>query len=491
MITTKGQIHAPEPSTKYTKTHMINAGEPPVSEPLHSSILSCGLCHWRRRKHRRSDSSSVASIPQPSYSHRHKRRPTFSTATVVAMALVATATTAHAWTAPPPLHHHHDLRRRKHKPHCLSMTSAAQQQQHKQQQLGSFQPLVLPETIERRDRKVLWEDWTRSTSSSSSSTSSTSEDEPNEEPLMEEPLIDFQTAWNIQRKYLQEHMDRLGQEKETTTSTTSTRSKSTGFYVAPPPPPAGTAVSASSPLQQQHHGVDRIIMLQHQPIYTLGTASDESFLLASSASSGQAPSLNHKNKNNNDSIPVIRMDRGGEVTYHGPGQLTVYPVIDLRHYNQDIHWYIRALEQAVLVALDICMDRHGRCSQPALSSSSSATTADLHHQQQQPYRHDHYTGVWVPGHGKVAAVGVKCRRWVTQHGVAINVTHRSLPPFAGIVPCGLTAIMTTTTTTTDSPTTTISGVTCVNSFVQQPVSVSEMAVYMKMALEEVFQVELV
>lgn len=139
---------------------------------------------------------------------------------------------------------------------------------------------------------------------------------------------------------------------------------------------------------------DSLILLEHQPVYTLGTASDPAFI-----------------KENTSHIPVVRMDRGGEVTYHGPGQLTIYPVLNLKHYVQDIHWYLRALEESVILTLQ------------ELGVENA-------------HRDPLSTGVWVDDH-KVAAVGVKAKRWITQHGVAINVEKTSLEPFQGIVPCGL------------------------------------------------------
>ncbi len=87
-------------------------------------------------------------------------------------------------------------------------------------------------------------------------------------------------------------------------------------------------------------GCDSIIMLQHDPVYTLGTASDPLFILD-----------NDEKDNNNNKIPMVHIKQGGEVTYHGPGQLTVYPILDLRGYKQDIHWYMRALEEVILLAL--------------------------------------------------------------------------------------------------------------------------------------------
>ena len=138
------------------------------------------------------------------------------------------------------------------------------------------------------------------------------------------------------------------------------------------------------------------------------------------------------------------------MTYHGPGQLVVYPVLDLRHYHQDIHWYMRALEESILMALKPC-----------------GFDAE---------RQDDTTGIWIDNH-KVAAIGVKCRKWITMHGLAVNVEASSLENFGGIVPCGLEGRK----------------VGCVNDFLsedREPLTVAEFAKYMKVALEEVFQVEM-
>ena len=180
-------------------------------------------------------------------------------------------------------------------------------------------------------------------------------------------------------------------------------------------------------------GCDTVIMLQHEAVFTLGTASDESFI----------------HGNEDSAIPVERINRGGEVTYHGPGQLTVYPILDLRHYNQDIHWYMRALEEVVIRALE------------KVGIEDAVRDEDT-------------TGVWVENH-KVAAVGVHARRWITQHGMAINVTPESLAPFSKIVPCGLHG-------------------RCVGSVQQfcpeKRVSVEDLAAAVTEAFEETFKVQL-
>ncbi|KAL7527207.1 hypothetical protein ACHAWF_002075 [Thalassiosira exigua] len=182
-------------------------------------------------------------------------------------------------------------------------------------------------------------------------------------------------------------------------------------------------------------------MLQHDPVYTLGTASDPSFILGYG-----------ENDAKDGGIPIVRIERGGEVTYHGPGQLTVYPILDLRGYKQDVHWYMRALEEVILLALD------------------KAGVRGV------PTREEDLTGVWV-SNNKIAALGIKARRWVTMHGLAINVDIRSLRNFEGIVPCGLEG----------------REVTCINDEIDEArqFTVEEFTVHVKEALEEVFCVSLV
>jgi lipoyl(octanoyl) transferase len=247
------------------------------------------------------------------------------------------------------------------------------------QQLGSFEQLDIG-TDEPWNRRVLLLDYTK-------------------DPTCR---IDFETAWDCQKEIMNQHVERIDDGSYDSFLTTS-------------------------------GGCDTVMMLQHDPVYTLGTGSDEKFVLGLS-----------------EDVPTIRMDRGGEVTYHGPGQLTVYPIMDLRSYRQDIHWYMRALEEAIILALSKCGLSHA------------------------PERQDEVTGVWVNNH-KVAAVGIKCRKWVTMHGLAVNVEDESLSNFGGIVPCGLEGRK----------------VGCINQFIEEPITVNQFALVMKQALEEVFQVELV
>ncbi|GKV04753.1 hypothetical protein SLEP1_g16868 [Rubroshorea leprosula] len=140
---------------------------------------------------------------------------------------------------------------------------------------------------------------------------------------------------------------------------------------------------------------DTLIVLQHHPVYTMGTGSSEEYL---NFDVKEAP------------FDVYRTERGGEVTYHGPGQLVMYPIINLRNHKMDLHWYLRALEEVVI---------------RVLSSTFSIKASQI----------KGLTGVWV-GDQKLAAIGIKVSQWITYHGLALNVT-TDLKPFNWIVPCGL------------------------------------------------------
>lgn len=140
---------------------------------------------------------------------------------------------------------------------------------------------------------------------------------------------------------------------------------------------------------------DTLIVLQHQPVYTLGTGSSEE-------------NIHFDVKN--APFELYRTERGGEVTYHGPGQLVMYPIINLRYHKMDLHWYLRSLEEVII---------------RVLSSSFSMEASRI----------DGLTGVWVGGQ-KLAAIGIRVSQWVTYHGLALNVT-TDLAPFQQIVPCGI------------------------------------------------------
>ena len=251
-------------------------------------------------------------------------------------------------------------------------------------------------------------------------------------------LVDFETAWGYQREILDDQMERVILSNKNAKNNIADEDDDKESF--------SSFLPISDNNQTNNKGYrDTIIMLQHNPVYTLGTGSDEGFVKASSSSS----------------VPVVRMDRGGEVTYHGPGQITVYPVLDLRRYKQDIHWYMRALEEAIILAIS--------------NSSKSSSSSNV---QLRAEREDGVTGVWIENH-KVAAVGIKCRRWITQHGLAVNVEESSLTNFGGIVPCGLEGRK----------------VGCLNQFLTEqgaePITVRDFAIVMKEALEDVFRIELV
>ena len=293
------------------------------------------------------------------------------------------------------------------------------------QQLGTFE--IIETTKSPSERKVALLDYTAETISASSPSSL---------------LIDFDTAWGYQRQILDEQMERIALVRSDRKNGNNLVGD-TSFL-----PKVGNDDDNKNTKNIGHR--DTIIMLQHNPVYTLGTGSDEKFLKLST-------SVNDDTDQSVPSVPVIRMDRGGEVTYHGPGQITVYPVLDLRSYRQDIHWYMRALEEAVILAISKC------------ATSNKTLCAE---------REDGVTGVWIDNR-KVAAVGIKCRRWVTQHGLAVNVEESSLSNFQGIVPCGLEGRK----------------VGCLNQFLieqgDEPITVRDFAILMREALEEIFRIELV
>ena len=144
--------------------------------------------------------------------------------------------------------------------------------------------------------------------------------------------------------------------------------------------------------RQQEQVGDMLLLLEHPSVYTLGRGASESFILAQPAE-----------------IPVHRVSRGGEVTYHGPGQLIGYPILKLEGADRDVHRYLRRLEESIIRAL-------GRC---GIESS----------------RRERLTGVWI-GSRKVASIGVGIKRWVTWHGFAVNIA-TDLTRFDSIVPCGI------------------------------------------------------
>ncbi|MEC7746629.1 MAG: lipoyl(octanoyl) transferase LipB [Candidatus Neomarinimicrobiota bacterium] len=138
---------------------------------------------------------------------------------------------------------------------------------------------------------------------------------------------------------------------------------------------------------------DTFLMVEHEPVYTLGKNANENHLLQS----------------RDQSVDVFNIERGGDITFHGPGQLVGYPILDLSNYKKSISWYMRILEQIIIDTV-----------------SEFGIEAK---------RIEGLTGVWV-GDEKIAALGVRIRRWVTMHGFSINV-NTDLTFYDGIIPCGI------------------------------------------------------
>jgi lipoyl(octanoyl) transferase len=141
---------------------------------------------------------------------------------------------------------------------------------------------------------------------------------------------------------------------------------------------------------------DTLLLLEHDPVYTIGRTPDHSSLRDPAA-------LPH---------PLIVTGRGGQATYHGPGQLIGYPILDLRPRGQDLHRYLRALEEMLL----------------AISAHLGVPAG----------RRPGLTGVWV-GEKKLASIGIGVRRWISLHGFALNVGG-DLTPYRAITPCGIASV---------------------------------------------------
>jgi lipoyl(octanoyl) transferase len=155
--------------------------------------------------------------------------------------------------------------------------------------------------------------------------------------------------------------------------------------------------------REDRDAADEVLLLEHEPVYTIGRTPDKSSLLGGAH-------LPH---------PLFAINRGGQATYHGPGQLMGYPIVDLRRCGQDLHRYLRWLEQTLIEFLAgyeiVAVQREG------------------------------LTGVWIgppsPGAGatgdrKIVSIGVGVRHWITMHGFALNVCG-DLSPFTHILPCGI------------------------------------------------------
>jgi len=182
-------------------------------------------------------------------------------------------------------------------------------------------------------------------------------------------LIDYKQAWDLQEELLKEAVDLK----------ISNRKNETDF------------------IPKQH-----LLFCEHPHVYTLGKSGAQENLLLDEAHLQEIDAQFYK------------INRGGDITYHGPGQLVMYPILDLEQFFTDIHKYMRYLEEAVINTLA--------------------------HFQITATRYDGLTGVWIDAQTlrarKICAMGVKCSRWITMHGIALNV-HPDLGYFGNIVPCGI------------------------------------------------------
>ncbi len=169
----------------------------------------------------------------------------------------------------------------------------------------------------------------------------------------------------------------------------------------------GNGVDFQEGLEIQQHMVqailknevkDLLLSLEHNPVYTIGRTRDQSSL------GTEANILPH---------PTVEINRGGQATYHGPGQLVGYPILDLKPLGRDLHAYIRAIEEALIRS----------CAEYGVTASTR----------------DGLTGVWVENR-KLASIGVGVRKWISMHGFAINLNKESLTGFLSITPCGLDGV---------------------------------------------------
>ena len=187
----------------------------------------------------------------------------------------------------------------------------------------------------------------------------------------------------------------------------------------------GNNITYADGLKQQDAAVDALLegwgeealfLLEHAPVYTIGRLRDQSSLRDTS----MLPA------------PVVETNRGGQATYHGPGQLVGYPILDLRERNRDLHAHLRGIEESLILT----------CQDFGIPAG----------------RREGLTGVWVENR-KLASIGVGVRKWISMHGFAINITPESLLPFFAITPCGIDGVI----------------MSCVQQEARKPVSVADFA----------------
>lgn len=201
-------------------------------------------------------------------------------------------------------------------------------------------------------------------------------------------LVDYQQAWDKQETLF----------SETVKTKIDNRNRETAYEAAAKN--AGTAVAYDT--IEADETFNYLVFCEHPHVYTLGKSGKPEHLLLDEAGLKEKQAVYY---------PI---NRGGDITYHGPGQIVSYPILDLDNFFTDIHLYLRTLEEAVILTL-----------------------ADF---GLQAGRYEGYTGVWFDADNdkarKICAMGVRCSRWVTMHGLALNV-NTDLSYFKNIVPCGI------------------------------------------------------
>src|SRR6478672_10648287 len=164
----------------------------------------------------------------------------------------------------------------------------------------------------------------------------------------------------------------------------------------------GLAIQAEAAREVAEGGEESLLLLEHEPVFTLGRNADAADVLLD------------EERRRALGIELFESDRGGKATYHGPGQLVGYPILNLDPDRRDVKGYVTDLEEALI-----------------------RTLASIGIAAARSPRKDRVTSVWV-GNDKIAAIGVHISRWITTHGFALNVTNEPLAHFGGIVPCGIT-----------------------------------------------------
>lgn len=197
----------------------------------------------------------------------------------------------------------------------------------------------------------------------------------------------------------------------------------------------------SLPEGEQQATEDHLLFCEHPHVYTLGKSGKQSHLLLNEAEMREK------------GVQFFPIDRGGDITYHGPGQIVGYPIFDLDHHFTDIHRFLRTLEEAVIGTLEAYSIKAGRI--------------------------DGLTGVWLDPEDplkarKICAFGIRASRWVTMHGFAFNV-NTDLDYFGNIIPCGITD----------------KGVTCMAKELGGLLDMEEVKNRLKLELADLFDVELV